>query len=117
VNGSIEVLLEAVLKHKGIQLKRAVTDYISLFGKNIIRLIDGNIRMEASSAKELAPNDWTAQQLLLNSGGTTSRFTAIAGSVSAFLKLASLYAQEPVDAPGEMMESIVRTFCRKRIYC
>jgi hypothetical protein len=40
---SIEALLEAVLLKEDLEEHNAVTDYISLFAKNMIRFIDGRI--------------------------------------------------------------------------
>jgi hypothetical protein len=110
INGSIETLLEAVLSKEGLTLRPTLSDYISLFAKNIIRFIDSSIRLEVVSSEAISTYEWTAQQPLTNSDRSFSRLTAIGGTEDSFLKLASIYAQETIDEPGEMMEASVGEF-------
>ncbi|NHN33960.1 hypothetical protein [Paenibacillus agricola] len=110
VNGNIEALLEAILTKEGISLHWAMNDYISLFSKNMIRFIDSHIRLEVATGEAATAYEWTAQQPLLSSDRIISRITGIGGSEASFLKLASLYAQEAVEAPDEMMEASVGEF-------
>jgi hypothetical protein len=109
-DGSIEALLEAVLLKEDLEERDALTDYISLFAKNMIRFIDGDIRLEIGSSNEFYEYDWVAQQPLVSKNRAISRITAIGGSKASFLQLASKYAQEQIDEAGEMMEDSVGEF-------
>ncbi|NOU92723.1 hypothetical protein GC093_05700 [Paenibacillus sp. LMG 31456] len=109
IKGSIEALLESVLLRGGLSKYPAISDYISLFAKNLIRFIDNDVRLELSPTSE--PSfDWVAEQHILAPNRYTSRFTAIGGSESSLLLFASKYAQETVDMPGEMMEACIGEF-------
>jgi hypothetical protein len=108
VNGSIETLLEAVLSKEGLSEQTQMLNYTTLLAKNLIRFIDSQILVEVSSPEKLS-NDWVTIQSLNNSQGV-NRFTAIGGTEASFLKLASLYAEETIDSPGEMMEASVGEF-------
>ena len=110
VNGSIEALLEAVLTKGGFTEQDALSDYISLFAKSLIRFVDSDIRMELISTEVKVAYDWVAQQPILSGDHTVSRITAIGGSEAAFLQLASLYAQESIEEPDEMMKASVGEF-------
>jgi hypothetical protein len=109
-NGSIDTLLEVVLQQSNIPAKGRLADYIRLFAKNVIRFIDSDIRMEVSSSKDFSAYEWAAYQPLVQSDRSSSRMTALGGSEASFLQFASLYAQEVVDEPGEMMEASVGEF-------
>ncbi|TBL81568.1 hypothetical protein [Paenibacillus thalictri] len=107
INGSIETLLEVVLFKDSSDYGQAISDYIRLFAKNIIRFVDSGIRLELGSPDDAAEFAWKAEQKLKNAALPAAGMTAIGGSEVSFLKLASLYAQEPVEQPGEMMEASV----------
>ncbi len=109
VSGDIEALLDAELLKAGISGDSVLVDYISLFAKNLIRFIDSDIRMEITSSHPQA-YDWIAEQSILSENYVVDRIIAIAGSEADFLRLASIYAQENVDTPGEMMEASVGEF-------
>ncbi|MEX2414938.1 MAG: hypothetical protein WD424_02245 [Paenibacillaceae bacterium] len=110
VNGDIEALLEAELLKAGISGDSVLVNYMSLFAKNMIRFIDSNIRMEIGQTNDSQTYEWVAQQLILSEDYAIHRSTAIAGTEDAFLRLASIYAQENVDTPGEMMEAAIGEF-------
>ncbi|QGQ93996.1 hypothetical protein EHS13_03270 [Paenibacillus psychroresistens] len=110
VNGNIETLLEAVLSKGGFTEQDALSDYISLFAKSLIRFVDSNIRLELISIEEKVAYDWVAQQAILSGDHSGSRITAIGGSEAAFLQLASMYAQESIEEPDEMMKASVGEF-------
>lgn len=107
VNGSIEALVESILLKQNMILGQALTDYISLFVKNMIRFIDSHIRIEIIPTDSAAVYEWTAYQSLVSSDRSCSRITAISAAEASFLQLASIYAQEFIEAPGEMMEASV----------
>lgn len=107
VNGSIEALVESILLKQNMILGQALTDYISLFAKNIIRFIDSHIRIEIIPTDSAAAYEWTAYQSLVSSDRSRSRITAISATEPSFLQLASIYAQESIEEPGEMMEASV----------
>jgi hypothetical protein len=107
LSGSIDALLAAVLSKSGTTDDPAISAYISLFAKNMIRFIDSDIRLELGAAPDPAAYEWVAQQPLLNEDCSISRMTALAGSEASFLQLASVFAQETVDSPGPMMEASV----------
>lgn len=109
MNGSIEDLLTTLLKRAEVSVSSTNIDYIALFAKNVIRFIDSDIRVELADANAAAASNWTARQPIESAGGT-SRITAIDGSEAAFLQLASLYADEPIEAPDDMMEAAVGEF-------
>lgn len=110
VNGDIDALLDEVLLKEGFSEQHTLTDYIRLFAKSLIRFIDSDIRMEWAVATESKAYDWIAQQSILSGDRSISRITAIAGDEASILKLASLYAQESIEEPGEMMEASVGEF-------
>jgi len=110
VSGNIETLLETMLLRGELGGHQAWTDYIQLFAKNLIRFIDADIRLEQGAVDAFSACDWIVQQPILSGDGATSRITAIGGSESAMLALASLYAQEPVEEPGELMEACIGEF-------
>jgi hypothetical protein len=110
VNGDIEALLEAELLKAGISGDSVLVDYISLFAKNMIRFIDSDIRMEIGQTSDSQAYDWVALQSIQSEDYSVERTTAMAGSEQAFLRLASIYAQETVGAPGEMMEAAIGEF-------
>ncbi|MEK3917637.1 hypothetical protein [Paenibacillus sp. FSL H7-0331] len=107
VNGSIEALVESILSKQNMILGQALTDYISLFAKNMIRFIDSHIRIEIIPTDSAAVYEWTAYQSLVSSDRSCSRITAISATEASFLQLASIYALESIEAPGEMMEASV----------
>ncbi|WP_240416825.1 hypothetical protein [Paenibacillus periandrae] len=107
VNGSIEALVESILLKQNMILEQALTDYISLFAKNMIRFIDSHIRIEIIPTDSAAVYEWTAYQSLISSDRSLSRVTAISAAEASFLQLASIYAQESIEEPGEMMEASV----------
>ncbi|MEX1030120.1 MAG: hypothetical protein WDZ91_08780 [Paenibacillaceae bacterium] len=110
VNGDIEALLEAELLKAGISADSVLVDYMSLFAKNLIRFIDSDIRMEIGQTSDSQAYDWVALQSIQSEDYTVERITAMAGTEQAFLRFASIYAQENVDAPGEMMEAAIGEF-------
>jgi hypothetical protein len=107
VNGSIEALVESILSKQNMILGQALTDYISLFVKNMTRFIDSHIRIEIIPTDSAAVYEWTAYQSLVSSDRSCSRITAIGATEASFLQLASIYAQESIEEPGEMMEASV----------
>lgn len=109
VNGDIEALLDAELLKAGISRDFVLVDYISLFAKNLIRFIDSDVRMEITSSHP-QEYDWIAEQSILSENYVVDRTIAMAGSEVDFLRLASIYAQENVETPGEMMEASVGEF-------
>lgn len=110
MSGSIETLLEALLLKEGGLGSRATVDYVSLFAKNMIRFIDADIRMEIAETAGTAGYAWLARQPLLSADREARRLTAFAGDEASFLRIASGYAQEPVEEAGEMMEASVGEF-------
>lgn len=110
MHGSVEDLLASMFARADASVSPANADYIALFAKNVIRFIDSDIRVELADATAGADADgWTARQTIASAGGAR-RVTAINGTEAAFLKLASLYADEPIHAPDEMMEAAVGEF-------
>ncbi|MFD0676514.1 MULTISPECIES: hypothetical protein [unclassified Paenibacillus] len=110
IKGSIEILLDTVLLKGGLYKNPAISDYIGLFAKNLIRFIDSDIRLELSEHGDSITLDWVTEQHILTPNRYTSRFTAIGGSESSILLFASKYAQETVDEPGEMMGACIGEF-------
>ncbi len=109
VDGDIVALLESELLKAGISGDSILVDYISLLAKNLIRFIDTDIRMEIISDHAQA-FDWVAEQTIQSENYVVERTTAIAGTEADILRLASIYAQENVNSPGEMMEAAVGEF-------
>ncbi|MCR8629805.1 hypothetical protein [Paenibacillus radicis (ex Xue et al. 2023)] len=110
IKGSMETLLETVLLKGGLYKDPAISDYIGLFAKNLIRFIDSDIRLELSEPGDSMALDWVTEQHILTPNRDISRFTAIGGSESSILLFASKYAQETVDEPGDMMEACIGEF-------
>lgn len=111
LNGSIEALLAAVLRRDTEPLEAEDADYVNLLAKNMIRFIDSDLRLERiEPAEALRAADWAALQPLRDSGRSALRLTALAGAEADFLKLASLYAEETVSQPDDMMEAAVSEF-------
>jgi hypothetical protein len=110
VSGNIETIVEAELSKEGITGDSILVDYISLFVKNTIRFIDSNIRLEIVKTSHSSHYDWIAQQSIQSEDYSVERITAIAGTEKAFLRFASKYAQENIDAPGELLEASIGEF-------
>jgi hypothetical protein len=110
VSGNIEAIVEAELSKGGITGDSILVDYISLFAKNMIRFIDSNIRLEIGNTSHSSHYDWLALQSIQSEDYTIERITAIAGTEKDFLRFASIYAQENVDGPGELLEASIGEF-------
>jgi hypothetical protein len=110
VNGDIEAIVDAELSKAGITGDSILVEYISLFAKNIIRFIDSNIRLEIGNTSLSSHYDWLALQSIQSEDYSIERITAIAGKEKDFLRFASIYAQENVDGPGELLEASIGEF-------
>jgi len=108
ISGNIDGLVEMILAKGGLSGNIEVIKYITLFAKNMIRFIDNQTVLELTTAKADG-YDWVIQQDLMDGHGH-SCLTAIGGTEASVLKLASIYAHEAIDEPGEMMEASIGEF-------
>ncbi|MBB3111113.1 hypothetical protein FHS18_003181 [Paenibacillus phyllosphaerae] len=106
-NGNIEELIAAVLKLDASIDQPWFREYLSLFAKNMIRFIDPMLYLEVNAVPQGYQSEWLVSQ---NIEGTVTLFTALSMNEGAFLRTASAYAQEEIQAPGELAEASVGEF-------
>lgn len=105
--GSVDAIVSHVFERAGLGARPRLTEYAILFAKNMIRFVDDDVLLEVRTEAPDEPYEWVASQRIHAPGGAPAVVTAIAGTQEELLRLASAYAQEAVDEPGEMMEAAV----------
>jgi len=108
MNGDIDTLIHSVFVKD--QLPEGITEYISLFAKNIIRFVDTDIRMEFISHFDKHSYPWSVSQDIISETGEVSKRVAMAGNEQDFIRFASRYAQEEMTEADEMMQASVGEF-------
>jgi hypothetical protein len=107
LKGDVESLISAILlKQNAAEL----SDFVSLFAKNVIRFVDSIIRMEIMEAGQQSSYERVFLQTMHREGNSHAAVTAIAGTEPSLIRLASRYAQELIDSADEMMEASVGEF-------
>ena len=106
-NGSIELLVDKFLDENGEEEKLKYGQYLSLFAKNMIRFIDGQVFFEMEVHDDLQPENWVVRQVIV---GEAPLFTAIGSNKEVFLYLASVYAEEELTKVDELAEGAVSEF-------
>lgn len=106
-DGDIDALVATLVKFGNDENKQVLTEYLSLFSKNMIRFIDDQIRIEKAVLPENYRTDWLVSQEIK---GEVSLYTAIAADEKVFLQLASKYADEELVTPDEMAAGSVGEF-------
>lgn len=104
----VDLLVHAFVAFDDGQGVDYYSDYVSLFIKNIIRFIDGNIRFDRVQKVEHESFEHVVRQSI---SGENDLFTGIGLDEKAFLALAGKYANEsftemgeyPIDAAGEFL--------------
>lgn len=108
MNGDIDTLISSVLLKE--EKEKWMTDYISLFAKNLIRFVDTEIRIEMGNMVEAHSYDWFVSQEIATEHNAISRKVAIGGDQPSFLRLASRYADESIKEADDMMQASVGEF-------
>jgi hypothetical protein len=107
LKGDVELLISTILLKKNAD---GLSDYVSLFAKNLIRFVDSGIRLEIIGAGQQGDYEWVFAQTIHREGNPNRVLSALAGSEQSFIRLASRYAQEEIDSADEMMEASVGEF-------
>lgn len=106
-NGDIDVLVSTLLKLDDTKENAWYQQYLSLFAKNVIRFIDGQLFMEANAV----PPEYHCDYLVLQHiAGQAKLTTGFSMNEQAFLRLASAYAEEAIAEPNELAEASVGEF-------
>jgi hypothetical protein len=106
VEGDIQTLIRTLLINNREEDKKWLVEYVSLFSKNLIRFVDATVHIELIEKIEQKTYEWMFSQSILDNGGQ-SKTISIAGDEQSMIKLASRYAQEPIESADEMMEASV----------
>ncbi len=107
-NNNIDMIVHAFLAFEDKELSNLYSDYVSLFLKNMMRFIDGHIRIDRVEKVSIVDYDHMVHQSVLH---TSNIFTGIAGDAQTLMQLAGRYADEdftefgeyPIDATGEFL--------------
>lgn len=105
--GDIDALVSNLLKIDDVSNKQELTEYLSLFSKNIIRFIDSQVYIEIAEITEDYSNEWIISQEIQ---GERPLYTAIAADEKVFLQIASKYAQEEIDSANSLAIASVGEF-------
>lgn len=105
-DGNIEAMIESLLQLNEEE-KQCYSDYLSLFVKNIIRFIDGQVFVEISSEQDELRAEWLVSQEIK---GKVPLYTAFALEESVFLQIASIYAEEELTEANELAQASVSEF-------
>ncbi|WP_374722011.1 hypothetical protein [Peribacillus tepidiphilus] len=106
-SGDIEALVDSLLTVSSEEQKTYFTDYLSLFAKNMIRFIDGQLHFEISPLKGVLEAKYYVSQEIT---GEKPLYTAIAADEKTFLAMASAYAEEELTEMDEMAAASVSEF-------
>lgn len=107
-NGSMESFVESILNGRDSEEKTVYGNYLSLFVKNMIRFIDGQVYLEvAGQGGNQQEKKWLVQQEIT---GESPLFTAIAADEEVFLHIASKFAEEELTEVNEFAKAAVSEF-------
>ncbi|MGX6445292.1 hypothetical protein ACWM35_18925 [Neobacillus sp. K501] len=107
-NGSMESFVESILNGRDSEEKTVYGNYLSLFVKNMIRFIDGQVYLEvAGQGGNQQEKKWLVQQEIT---GESPLFTAIAADEEVFLHIASKFAEEELTEVNELAKAAVSEF-------
>lgn len=106
-SGNIELLINNVLNVRDYSDDDFLTEYISLFSKNVIRFIEGQISLDIKPLPKDYKAEWAVYQKIK---GEFEMNTFIVTNEEVFLKVASKYAEEEIDTPGELAQASVGEF-------
>lgn len=110
LKGNMDFLISAIMFKDGAERNQWLTDYVGLFAKNLVRFIDGNIRLElAEPTSQVSTYDWIFTQEIYKDHAKP-KVTAIAGSEQALIRFAARFAQEEIEAPDEIMQASIGEF-------
>ncbi len=107
-SNNVDMIVRAFIAFDDSVLTKHYGDYVALFLKNLIRFIDGNIRIDRVSKVQNDSFDHMVRQTIT---GEENIFTGLACDEKTFLSLAGRYADEkfkaveeyPIDAAGEFL--------------
>ncbi|WP_019153412.1 hypothetical protein [Robertmurraya massiliosenegalensis] len=104
--GDIDELVKLILKNKDEAKVEKYSKYLSLFAKNMIRFIDDQVFF-ADDSKKGQDDVWLVHQEVV---GEAPLFTGISADKSAFLYIASAYAEEELTEMDELAEASISEF-------
>jgi CheY-specific phosphatase CheX len=93
-NGDVEEIVDTFVKLNHLKNKEIYKEYISLLVRNLIRFIDGDIRIEGFSVKDSYTSKYMVIQNIL--GEHNNLWTGMEANEETFLKFASIYAEEDI---------------------
>lgn len=106
-NGSIDLLIENILKDADVGVKDNYRDYLTLFIKNMIRFIDDHVYADIVKTEGNQQGKWLVHQQIT---GESPLFTVIAADEEVFLHIASKFAEEEITETDELAKASVSEF-------
>ncbi|MDF3001398.1 MAG: hypothetical protein K0Q48_1517 [Bacillota bacterium] len=106
-NDDINKIAEIFLKTLSAERDRIAHEYFSLFIRNLIRFIDGEIRIETAEAKKEYLFPYLVTQPILGEYGFFGGFSA---DEAVLIRAASIYAEEPLDSMNLTAEDSLKEF-------
>jgi len=100
-------LVNTFIKFEGSKNENILKDYLALFTRNIIRFIDTEAILSEVIKVEEYECKFTAKQKI---SGEVSLSTFIEAEEDSFIKFASKYAEEELNAVDEMVEASIGEF-------
>ncbi|MBS4175590.1 hypothetical protein [Bacillus sp. FJAT-49736] len=106
-SGNVEELVNHIVDVQDERIRAEYGKYVSLFVKNMIRFIDHQVYIDASSPEVSEQGKWLVYQEIT---GEHPLFTAMNVSDDVFVFLASKYAEEELAVVDELAKSSVSEF-------
>lgn len=106
-NNEVDKIAEIFLRTLPEEHNKLIRDYFELFIRNIIRFIDGDIRVEAAREVDSYPFEYLVTQRI---AGAYRLFSGLAAPETVLTRFASIYAEEELAGMNELAKDALGEF-------